>query len=241
MTDEILSDKLVTEREAVPRLAARQIQEMIANGTVKPGAKLPSQRELSIKLNISRSSLREALSILETKGLIQIDPGRSAVVCLAPNSEFSFAIDGLERSTPEEVFQARLLLETYATRLAAGLISTQQLQHLRQLNDEIRIALRAQDLDQAAHSDLALHRAIIKYGGNRIFDQIHETLQAPMLASHLLPLGAPGRLWEPILEHENILKALELRDPDSAAYYMRLHLIRTAGRAGIDEALCISW
>ena len=38
-----------------------------------------------------------------------------------------------------------------------------------------------------------------------------------------------------------MIKALELRDPDSAAYYMRLHLIRTAGRSGLDEARCSSW
>ena len=43
------------------------------------------------------------------------------------------------------------------------------------------------------------------------------------------------------MEHENVLKALELHDPDSAAYYMRLHLIRTAGRSGLDEARCGSW
>ena len=139
------------------------------------------------------------------------------------------------------MFQTRLLLETYATRLAATLVTAAQLQQFRQLNDDMRNALRAGDLDGAANRDLALHRAIIGSGGNGVLMQIHQSLQEPMLASHLLPLGDPGRRWEPIVEHENVLKALELHDPDSAAYYMRLHLIRTAGRSGIDEARCSSW
>jgi len=229
------------EREAVPQLVMRQIRQMITDGVVKAGEKLPAQRVLSSRLNISRASLREALSVLETTGLIRIEPGRGAVVCPAASPYVPVGVSRLERYTPEEVFQTRLLLETYATRMAAALITAGPLQQLRQLNDDMRNALRAGRLDDAASHDLALHRAIIASSGNGVLIQIHQTLQEPMLASHRLPLGDPGRRWEPIVEHENVLKALELHDPDSAAYYMRLHLIRTAGRSGIDEARCSSW
>ena len=239
--DTIRPEQRSKEREAVPQLVMRQIRQMIADGIVKAGEKLPSQRVLSNQLSISRASLREALSVLETTGLIRIEPGRGAIVCPVPGPYVPVGVERLERYTPEEVFQTRLLLETYATRLAATLVTAAQLQQFRQLNDDMRNALRAGDLDDAAHHDLALHRAIIGSGGNGVLMQVHQSLQEPMLASHLLPLGDPGRRWEPIVEHENVLKALELHDPDSAAYYMRLHLIRTAGRSGIDEARCSSW
>jgi DNA-binding FadR family transcriptional regulator len=162
-------------------------------------------------------------------------------VCAEPAAGILVTIGGLDRYTPEEVFQTRLLLETYTARLAATQISAEQLQQLRQCNDDMRAALRAEDLERAAHCDLALHRVVIAASRNGVLTQIHETLQKTMLASHMLPLSAPGRRWEPIMEHENVLKALELHDPESAAYYMRLHLIRTAGRSGIDEARCSSW
>ena len=68
-------------RAPVPQTIVWRIQEMIASGEIKPGDRLPSQRELSLQFNISRASLREALSVLETLGSIRIDPGRGAVVC----------------------------------------------------------------------------------------------------------------------------------------------------------------
>ena len=151
------------------------------------------------------------------------------------------AAGSLARYTPEDVFQTRMLLETYTARLAAALITAGQLQELRQLNDDMRNALRAGNLGDAAQHDLTLHSVIIGSSANAVLVQIHQSLQESMLASHLLPLDDPGRRWEPIVEHENVLKALEMHDPDSAAYYMRLHLIRTAGRSGIDEARCSSW
>ncbi len=231
----------LTDREAVPQLVVRQIRQMIRDGVVRAGDKLPSQRLLSSTLNISRASLREALSVLETTGLIRIEPGRGATVCAEPPPGPPLAITRLDQYTLEDVFQTRLLLETYAARLAAGQVTSEQLQQLRRCNDEMRTALRGQDLDRAAQLDLVLHRIIIGASRNGVLMHIHETLQKTMLASHLVPLGEPGRRWEPTVEHENVLKALELHDPDSAAYYMRLHLIRTAGRSGLDEARCGSW
>ncbi len=230
-----------TEREAVPQLVVRQIRQMIDDGRVRAGEKLPSQRSLSSTLNISRASLREALSVLETTGLIRIEPGRGAIVNAEPDVAARIDLPRLDQYSLDDVFQTRLLLETYATRLAAAQVTAEQMQRLRQINDDMRAALRAGELDRAAQSDLLLHRIIIKAGCNGVLTHIHETMQKTMLASHLLPLGEPSRRWEPIIEHDNVIKALELRDPDSAAYYMRLHLIRTAGRSGLDEARCSSW
>lgn len=228
------------EREAVPQLVMRQIRQMITDGVVKAGEKLPSEWTLSSTLNISRASLREALSVLETTGLIWVEPGRGVVVCSVTNRS-SNPVGNLTRYTPEDVFQTRMLLETYTARPAAALITASQLQELRQFNDDMRNALRARNLQDEAQHDLAMHSVIIRSSGNAVLIQIHHSLQESMLASHLLPLGDPGSRWEPIVEHENVLKALEMHDPDSAAYYMRLHLIRTAGRSGIDEARCSSW
>ena len=55
-----------------------------------------------------------------------------------------------------------------------------------------------------------------------------------ILEAHRLPLLARDRLWEPVDEHVNVLKAFEQKDPDGAGYYMRLHLMRTATRSGVD-------
>ncbi len=64
----------------VPQSVAREIQSMIQNGSLKPGEKIPSQREFSQKFGISRASLREALLTLETLGLLKTEAGRGTFV-----------------------------------------------------------------------------------------------------------------------------------------------------------------
>lgn len=228
-------------RMPVPHSTVRRIQEMISSGRVQPGEKLPSQRALSEELNVSRPSLREALSVLETLGLVRVEPGRGAVVCdeRSPSSEPNWRF--ADRFPEGDVFQLRMLMESYAARATAAIITDDQLQALRDNLDSMRSALRAQDLEAGARVDLQFHRLIIGFAANKVFAEIYDGLGGVMLESHRLPLKARGRLWEPVTEHENVLRAFEVRDPDSAGYYMRLHLIRTAGRSGVDEGQCSSW
>jgi GntR family transcriptional regulator, transcriptional repressor for pyruvate dehydrogenase complex len=228
-------------RVPVSHSTVRRIQQMISAGEIKPGDKLPSQRTLSEQLNVSRPSLREALSVLETLGYVRVEPGRGAVVCsnagMTSPPRWCFG----DRLPETDVFQLRMLMETYTARMAALAISSSQVCALRNNLEAMREAIRAEDLEASARLDLEFHRLIIDYAGNRMFAQIYASIAGVMLELHRLPLTARGRLWEPITEHENIIQALERHDPDSASYYMRLHLIRTAGRAGIDEARCSSW
>ena len=67
----------------VPQSVAREIQTMIQAGTLKPGEKIPSQREFALKFGISRASLREALLTLETLGLLKTEAGRGTFVTAA--------------------------------------------------------------------------------------------------------------------------------------------------------------
>lgn len=231
----------IAPRVPVPHSTVRRIQEMISTGRVQPGGKLPSQRALSAELNVSRTSLREALSALETLGVVRVEPGRGAVVCdeESPAAEPRWRF--VARFPEQDVFQLRMLMESYSARMTAAVITDHQLQALRDNLEAMRSALRAQDLEAGARIDLQFHRLIIGFAGNRVFTEIYVRFAGVMLESHRLPLAARGRLWEPVTEHENILLAFERRDPESAGYYMRLHLIRTAGRSGVDEAQCSSW
>lgn len=227
-------------RLPVPHETVRRIQEMISSGQVKSGEKLPSQRVLSESFNVSRTSLREALSVLETLGFVRVEPGRGAVVCgegNRTNSRWRFE----DRFPEDDVFQLRMVLETYTARLAATRITDLQLQRLGGNIESMRSAVRIQDLEASARIDLEFHRLIMSFAGNKVFTEIYDGLGNVILELHRLPLMDRTRLWEPVTEHENIFQALQRHDPDSASYYMRLHLIRTAGRSGVDEGRCSSW
>jgi GntR family transcriptional regulator, transcriptional repressor for pyruvate dehydrogenase complex len=215
--------------------AVRRIQDMIASGSISPGEKLPPQRELAATLNVSRPSLREALSVLETLGFIEVQPGRRAVVC-APRGDtdapprWRFK----NRFSEIDVFQFRLLIETFTARLAATIVTREQIAELHINVEEMESAIRVSDLEASARIDAEFHAKIIFSAENKLFSEIYAMTSDIILEAHRLPLLARNRLWEPVDEHRNVLKAFQQRDPEGAGYYMRLHLMRTASRSGIE-------
>jgi GntR family transcriptional regulator, transcriptional repressor for pyruvate dehydrogenase complex len=225
-------------RAPVPQTVMLRIQEMIASGEIKPGEKLPSQRDLAQRFNISRPSVREALSVLETLGFIRIEPGRGAIVC-AEGSSGGWRFGN--RVPKEDVFQLRLLVEGYTAGLAATRISDREIDALRTSIARMRQCIQEGYLEGAAQADLSFHTAIVTAAGNQAFADMYQGLAGMVLESHRAPLTARDRLLEPIAEHESIVAAMERHEAEGAVYHMRYHLIKTAGRTGIDEARCRSW
>ncbi|QQP92799.1 FadR family transcriptional regulator (plasmid) [Skermanella rosea] len=225
-------------RAPVPQTIVWRIQDMIQSGEIKPGEKLPSQRDLAVRFSISRASLREAMSVLETLGSIRIEPGRGAVVC-AEGSQPGWRFGN--RIPKEDVFQVRLHVEAYTAGLAAPRITQSEVDELRRTIGEMRTCFEEGQLEGVARTDLHFHTAIVTAAGNRVFTDMYQSFSAMILESHRAPLTARDRLYEPVAEHESIVAALERHDAEGAVYHMRYHLIRAAGRSGIDEDLCRSW
>jgi GntR family transcriptional regulator, transcriptional repressor for pyruvate dehydrogenase complex len=213
----------------------RELQNIIDHGELKPGALLPSERELASRFWVSRSSVREALSILETLGLVALEPGRRARI-LGTSTEPDKRLTRWQyasRFNENDVYELRLILESRAARLAAEKVTPQTIADLTRSLAAMKDCMREADLLAAAHEDFKFHDIIVVLSGNRLFAEIHHLNQEAILESQKLPLSRHKRLWEPVQEHERILKALEQRDPDGASYLMQLHIIKAADRVGI--------
>lgn len=213
----------------------RELQNIIDHGELKPGALLPSERELATSFWVSRSSVREALSILETLGLVALEPGRRARV-LGTSTEPDKRLTRWQyasRFNENDVYELRLILESRAARLAAEKVTPQTIADLTRSLAAMKDCMRVGDLLAAAHEDFKFHDIIVVLSGNRLFAEIHHLNQEAILESQKLPFSRHKRLWEPVQEHERILKALEQRDPDGASYLMQLHIIKAADRVGI--------
>src|SRR5260221_14113818 len=212
----------------------RQLQDAIAHAELQAGAFMPSERELAAAFKVSRSSVREALSILETLGLLAIEPGRRARVLGTSNepdkrlTRWHYA----SRFNENDVYELRLILESRAARLAAEKVTPQTIADLTRSLAAMKDYMREGDLLAAAHEDFKFHDIIVVLSGNRLFAEIHHLNQEAILESQKLPFSRHKRLWEPVQEHERILKALEQRDPDGASYLMQLHIIKAADRVG---------
>jgi GntR family transcriptional regulator, transcriptional repressor for pyruvate dehydrogenase complex len=213
----------------------RELQNIVDHGELKPGALLPSERELASRFWVSRSSVREALSILETLGLVALEPGRRARV-LGTSTEPDKRLTRWQyasRFNENDVYELRLILESRAARLAAEKVTPQTIADLTRSLAAMKDCMREGDLLAASQEDFKFHDIIVVLSGNRLFAEIHHLNQEAILESQKLPLSRHKRLWEPVQEHERILKALEQRDPDGASYLMQLHIIKAADRVGI--------
>lgn len=226
------------KRQVVPSAAQQAVaalQRMIEDDKLPPSAPLPPQRELAKELDVSRATLREALSILATIGLISIEPGRGTFVrnqtegteATAPHS-WRFAT----RYSPAEVYQFRYIAESHAAQLAAMNHTDSEMEELQENLMAFRKAARDVDFAAFAEIDFEFHKLIMRFSRNRLLADMHDSFARILLESTRLPVKR-DKLWDPVMEHERIVEALAMSDPEGAAYYMRRHLSRTAHRVGI--------
>lgn len=219
----------------VPNSAAWRLQDMIRSGQLREGEALPPQRELADTLDISRASLREALSVLQTLGLLRTEPRRGTFVArqeaLNNDALGSWRFEALY--SPMEVYQFRFATEGHAASLAAIGISAAGLTALKQNLEAFKEAVRKIDLVTMAQLDYAFHRLIVAAAANRMFLDVYGSYGSVLLESQRLPLTRHRRLWEPVSEHENVVSAIERQDPDGACYFMHVHILRAADRVGV--------
>lgn len=206
---------------------------MIRDGELKIGDPLPAQRELAERLSVSRPSLREAISVLQAIGTLRTEPRRGTYVAEGQGRAAAKGWQFSRMYSPQDVYQFRFVTEGYAARLAAIHASEDQIDGLRRNLASFKGAVRDIDLVLSSHLDYEFHTLIMRASGNRAFLAVHEGHAAAMLASQRLPLYRREQLWEPIAEHANILQAISQRDPDSASYFMHVHISRAADRFGI--------
>lgn len=210
---------------------------MRRDGHLAAGASLPPQRELADLLDVSRATLREAISVLVTTGeVVPRENGRGFLFADPDIRGAAPAWPSAARYSLREVFQCRHVIESHAAQLATLARTPEDLAGLRQSLDAFRMAASHRDLTAYAEEDFRFHARIITIAGNRLFADIHSMFASVLLESQKLPALRPGDLWAAVKEHEAILEAIERRDPDGAHYYMRKHISMGGSRSGLPVA-----
>jgi len=222
------------EHVPVPKLVARRISSMIADGELAMGTKLPSQRDLSQQFGVSRTSIREAISLLEASGTLRTQPGRGMFVGRAEGS--LAAVNGQADGSlysKLDLCRFRFMLEGQTARLAAMRVTDRHIETLDRNLERFKTQTRAMDLHAAAATDFAFHHLIVGYAGVQLFTDLHGNHRLLLLGMIEMPRSVYNRAWEPVVEHERIIEALKRRDPDEARYYMESHIVRSSERLGI--------
>ena len=212
-----------------------QIREMIRDGKLKPGDRLPAERELSKRLKISRASLRAGLRHLAAIGVLASRRGSGTYVADGPpalDSDQLNMLAALHGFTTEKMFEARRLVEVAVAGLAAEHATDE---HLRIMAEELTETYAALDNPQEylVH-DFGFHRAVAAASGNPILAAFMEMVADILYERRCKTIDRSRDLRESVEMHRRIYRAIRARNPDKARVAMSEHLI-LAERALVAE------
>jgi len=201
------------------------LDEGTAEGSLVPGAKLPTERELVQRLSAPRSAIRRALDVLEEEGLVIRHVGRGTFLSELAQRRADAPAD----TSPAEIMQVRLVIEPPVAALAARVATQADLNRITACLD----GGGASDEFEAFESwDAKLHRAIAESAHNgllmNMFDVMNTARSLPVWGSLKRRTSSPERRLCYHAEHTAIVEALCDRDPDGAEKTMRAHLDNVA-------------
>jgi GntR family transcriptional regulator, transcriptional repressor for pyruvate dehydrogenase complex len=213
------------KRDVLSERIAQSLLTLIKEKQLRPGDRLPPERELAAMMKVSRPSLREALRALQIMNIIDNRQGSGTyVTSLEPERliEHLDIIFTLNDSTYLELFQARRILEVGASELAARSITDEEIGELETCLDMATEALN--DPETFLEIDLDLHRKILGATRNKILALFMRSISQLSIYSRRRTGENVGVRRQTINDHRAIVQALKSRDPAAARQAMLDHL-----------------
>ena len=214
-------------------LAAIEIKKMLEE-EFSPGDKLPGEVKLAESIGCSRSSIREALRILEAGGYVEIIPNRGAFAAENTEGESTTARSWLKinHEMVLELLDVRMGIEPLAARLSAENITEAGLAALAEIMAGFEETVAAHDLDRLARLELDFHRTILSESRNRYLIRIYRPLLEAFMQYSRRSLAITDNIVETLSEHRAIYNAIAARSPEEAQAAMLLHISIAKRRIG---------
>ncbi|MFI6680892.1 FadR/GntR family transcriptional regulator [Kribbella sp. NPDC050470] len=207
------------------------IRQMILDGRLRPGDRLPVEKELGAVLGVSRNPLREGVRALSMMGVLETRQGAGTYVTkLDPSMllvPMGFVVDLQDGSGTHHLHAVRRILETEAAALAALQIDAADLEAAAELlrHNEAELTLEEPNHETVIENDIAFHRIIANAAGNPILAALIDALGGRTMRDRLRrSISQPGADETSHREHLSILAALAAHHPDRARTRMAAHL-----------------
>lgn len=220
---------VVTENTSRSERIVAQIKALMLEGKLKPGDKLPPERELAEIMNVSRTSVREAIKTLSAMGLVKIRKGHGVFIDEANlESVFSRVSDALIITKDEigQLFEIRKVLETQAAQWAAERATPEEITYIARLVQEAKTAceLPSTRSEVINNHDNIFHNAMIEASHNNVLGMVMNGLFEVLSKIRAKAMSVPGKVTQSILDHEEIAKAIAARDGMRASRAMFSHI-----------------
>lgn len=205
----------------------RQLVSLISSGELKPGDKIPSERELAADMGISRQSIREALNRAEVMRLIEVRQGEGSFILSSVNESLKPPLTLIMEKEVERIFdflEIRKLVEGWCAEKAAVEATADELENMQEILDKMK-KVAAKDKQWEA-MDLALHLSFAKATHNVIAVHIMEALKSNFRPFFKFTKSMPSSeridvLWQ---HHYEIFSAIKQKDPVTAKKKVIAHL-----------------
>src|SRR3990172_8329176 len=213
----------IQKSRSIPEVVLEQIQKLIAEGKLQPGDHLPSEMDLAEQFGVGRSSIREAMRVLQLVGVVEVIQGKGTFVREA--GILPLMIDWsriAQMGIIAEVMEARLFMEVLLAQLAAERATDEDVEALR-------VALaRSQDslgnIDNSVEAGVNFHLALADAGHNQVLALMYRTIRDLYLETARRTRITPEVAHDRLHDHEQLLQAVLARNPAAAAQAMKAHL-----------------
>lgn len=205
-----------------PRLvrdeALHILREAIITGQLRPGTRL-IERELCEAMGVSRASIREVIRKLEAEKLLKVGLRRKLMVA------------GLNRKQAMEIYELREIIEIRLIREFTRIATDEQIADLRLIARDVLPAAQARDLRALMDVMIGFNKHIARTVNHEIFEDILDHVNARISWLRMTSMSNPGRIEESLGEIEEIVRAVEARDPDRASDAVFTYVINARNAA----------
>lgn len=210
-------NQISIKQSSLSEMVANQMRRMIWDGELPFGERL-LEPDLSSRFGVSRSSLREALQILEHEGLVKSEPRKGAHVSTFTEQDL------------REIYECRLTIEIDASLKALNNMNDQDIQHLESIIDEMKLRIDDEKWTDLLDLDLKFHAHLVNLCGNSRLIHFYQLIQIQIrtflsrLSNHYDDRNA---LY---LEHYELMAAIKTKNPQSVESMLREHIIDAGKR-----------
>ncbi|MGR3509258.1 MAG: FadR/GntR family transcriptional regulator [Sulfitobacter sp.] len=217
--------------EKLSHAVVRQVEELILRGILRPGERLPAERELAERLAVSRPSLRDAIAQLQASGLLASRPGAGVYVADVLGGAFSPALIDLFGRHDEAVFDYlsfRRDMEGLAAERATRLGSDTDLLVIKTVFSKMEAAHQKRNPDEEAQLDAQFHMAIVEASHNvvmlHMMRSMYDLLRGGVFYNRQVMFKQRTTRSALLDQHRSINDALQSRDPEAARTAVEAHL-----------------
>ena len=214
------------ERIPVVSQVVTNIQELIVESDLKPGDKIPTEKELYEMFGVGRSTVREALRMLQAKGIVDFIQGKGAFVA-AMNEDPQLSAKNWFKELGAKVadfMEVRIAIEPLSTRLAIQRASEKEIERIAAAYDLMVQMLEKNDPVHLASCDEAFHMEIARATHNELLINIEIAIKECFMETRVKSFTIHERAAGAILPHKRILDAFYARDAEAGYQAMLIHL-----------------